>query len=258
MDYTAIKIIKNLNSVASDAVFINGNTGDFITGGHIFDFESNNTNNDFERMLDKIIEKHYSLWECLKTEENINNIRGSLKESLLEIMKDNVFSHQDLWAVSESIEWSGRQSKFVTATQRSYEFFGYDWRLPMWDPMYMDFWEGVPREYKFKQNLYKEWLFENNWGGVWNDIRVNEFQISSSKVRISRALFKALFLVLGKKRWNKFDKKAFWYFIDNTASTAIEPYFNVLFDHCGARNRNSWIVKKYLHSKAVDFKSLYE
>jgi len=137
MDYTAIKAIKYLNIIDSNAVFVNGNSGDFITGGHIFDFEHNNSNDSgVEAVLDRIIEKHYSLWECLKTEKNISNIRESLKESLIEIMNTFKLSDKDLWAVSESMEWLGRQSKFVTATQRSYEFFGYDWRPPMWDPMY--------------------------------------------------------------------------------------------------------------------------
>ena len=129
----------------------------------------------------------------------------------------------------------------------------------MWDPMYMDFWERVPKEYKVKQKLYKEWLYENNWGGVWcDDIKVNEFNVSSKNVRILRVLFKSIFFVLGKEKWNKFDKKVFWYFIDNTSSTAIEPYTNILLDRCGARNRNSWISKNYLNDKMINFKSLYE
>ena len=51
-------------------------------------------------------------------------------------------------------------------------------------------------------------------------------------------------------------KKFFSYFIDNTAGTALVSYLEVLLDGCGARNRNSWIVKKYLSGHRVSIDKL--
>jgi hypothetical protein len=116
----------------------------------------------------------------------------------------------------------------------------------------MDFWESVPKKYKLNQSLYIETLRENNWGGVWHNIEVNGFTIASSMLRFSRNFMKLFFLFSGKDEWHKFDRKYFNYFVDNTAATAIVPYSSILFDQCGARNRNSWMVKKYLLEKEIN------
>ena len=136
--------------------------------------------------------------------------------------------------------------------QRAYEFIGHEWRLPLWDPLYMEFWESVPKRYKINQLLYKEVLHENNWGGVWRNIDVNDFSLASKNLRILRGLARLFFAPTGKGSWNKFDKRVFYYFYDNTAATAIEPYSRVVMDARGARNRNSWISKRYLREKGIE------
>ena len=50
----------------------------------------------------------------------------------------------------------------------------------------------------------------------------------------------------------QYSRKYFSYFYDDTAATAIVPYKDVFFDKCGARDRNSWIVKKYFYDKGID------
>ena len=44
--------------------------------------------------------------------------------------------------------------------QRIYECLGHDWRLPLWDNDYLDFWETVPLRFKAGQRLYNEMLHE--------------------------------------------------------------------------------------------------
>ena len=94
--------------------------------------------NDF---VETIMQKHFSLWESLRTDKNDSKIKTRLLDSINKIMNDYSLSQNDLCAIGESMEWSGRQSKFVSTTQRSYEFHGHEWRLPLWDPLFMEFWE---------------------------------------------------------------------------------------------------------------------
>lgn len=250
IDYSAVKMLLEGNHIKSDAIFINGMSGDFITGGHINPQHNKLNLNDF---VETIMQKHFSLWESLRTNKNDSKIKTRLLDSINKIMNDYSLSQNDLCAIGESLEWSGRQSKFVTTTQRSYEFHGHEWRLPLWDPLFMEFWEKIPQAYKINQSLYKEVLYENNWGNVWSNIQVNDFYLASYKLRILRTIAKLFFVLAGQASWNRFDKRVFSYFYDNTAATAIEPYKNVLYDRNGARDRNSWISKKYLAEKDFNF-----
>jgi asparagine synthase (glutamine-hydrolysing) len=252
IDYSALNNLSSLGCISNDAIFVNGNSGDFITGGHVLSNKTIGSDCQLDTFLSAFIDKHYSLWNCLQSDDNINNIKNELSSVINKLKSDYSLTDDFLWAIFENIEWAGRQSKFVTATQRNYEFHGYDWRLPLWDSLYMDFWEGVPKEYKLNQSLYIETLRENNWGGVWHNIEVNSFTIASSRIRSFRNFMKLFFVFFGKDAWHKFDRKYFNYFVDNTAATAIVPYSSILFDQCGARNRNSWMVKKYLFEKEIN------
>jgi len=254
IDYSAVKSLKESGKISEDAIFVNGNSGDFITGGHLLPSSSNGNSFSVDQLVKSIISKHFSLWGCLKTKDNISKIEDELVRSIRYLMEECDLSLSHLTEVGESIEWDGRQSKIVTTTQRSYEFHGYEWRLPMWDPIYMNFWEGVEKKYKLNQSLYIETLIENNWGGVWKGITVNDYQIASDKLKLVRNITKLFFVLLGKDAWHRFDKRVFSYFYDETAATAIVPYRNAVLDWCGARNRNSWIVKRYLNEKEIEIK----
>ena len=80
---STIKYLKDMNWIDNQAVFINGNSGDFISGGHIKEkiYESRKIEkNKFrkENILTEIIEKHFSLWSDLKTKNNLHKIKKNL------------------------------------------------------------------------------------------------------------------------------------------------------------------------------------
>jgi asparagine synthase (glutamine-hydrolysing) len=253
IDFSAVKLLKESGKISKDAIFVNGNAGDFISGGHIDpQLLINNNNLDSQQLIKSIITKHYSLWRCLKTQENIGYISQELELFINKLINNNNLSWTNFAEIGESMEWYGRQSKIVTTTQRSYEYFNFEWRLPMWDLDFINFWEGVETKYKINQALYVETMLENNWGGVWENIAVNDYSIASKKLRVLRNFSKIFFVLFDKKVWNRFDNKYFSYFYDDTAASAIVPYNEVFFNKCGPRNRNSWIAQKYLLEKDID------
>ena len=74
---STIKYLKDLKWIDNDAIFINGNTGDFISGGHInpkmsrnIKSQSINTEIRKENILNFLIDKHFSLWGSLKSDDN--------------------------------------------------------------------------------------------------------------------------------------------------------------------------------------------
>ena len=126
-------------------------------------------------------------------------------------LKMNVASKQNLHKLYEELEFSNRQCKFVINGQRLYEFFDYQWRLPLWDSLYIDFWESAPLEEKLNQKLYKKTLHNTNWCNVWNNIPVNPTNSFSLEVSVLRLLFKGIFLFTGKNAWHNFEKKYKFY-----------------------------------------------
>ena len=63
----------------------------------------------------------------------------------------------------EFFDFNERQAKFIVNSVRAYEFFGYEWRIPLWDTELIDFFLKVPLKYRISQDLYKkyarDWLF---------------------------------------------------------------------------------------------------
>jgi len=254
---STIKYLKDLNWIDNDAVFINGNSGDFISGGHISskiednnEIDDTNTKSRKENILNQLIEKHFSLWGYLKTEENINQIKKNLWNEITKGCDDLLSQDKDhlLYEYSEFID---RQSKYVITGQRTYEYYGHHWRLPLWDVDYLFFWQKVPLDYKLKQKLYIEMLKRNNYGNVWGeDIPINKKTITPKWIIPLRFICKIPFGLFGKegrKAWKQFDMNFFYYFRDITHMMDTQNYIRIVKDVFKKPSFHvSWQAKDYL------------
>ena len=252
---STIKYLQYLNYIETDAIFINGNTGDFISGAHINALmKDHNPNMSFiqrkENILNHLIKKHFSLWGYLKTEENLKKIKKNLWneikngcDELNEYKKDHLF-----YEYSEFID---RQTKYVNLAEMGYEFYGFEWRLPLWDDEYLYFWQKIPVEYKINQKLYVDMLKKQNWGGVWDDsIPVNKKTITPKWIIPFRFLAKIPFGVFGKKGkewWHYFENSIFYYWMDVSHMIDSVSYFRMIKDVTKKpRHHVSWQSEDYL------------
>jgi len=234
--------------IDSEAIIVNGNSGDFISGGHIssisdLEYTMKSTSKSIWKFF---LDKHYSLWGDLRTTANDDYIVSELEKILSLRITESVDVEKYHYAMMECIECIGRQSRIVSNQQRTYEFFGYDWRLPLWSDDMLNFWESVPYEYKINQRLYIETLHENNWGDVWLDIKANDKKINPYYLRWIRLLFKILFIPAGELKWHRFEKNFFEYFMHPSNALTVESYFKILFDRREYRNANSWLSHKMI------------
>jgi len=53
--------------------------------------------------------------------------------------------------------FSPDESKLYVNALRIYDFFGLDWRLPLWDRDYVDFWTRVPLDLRLGRSLMKQY-----------------------------------------------------------------------------------------------------
>ena len=183
-------------TISKDALIVNGNSGDFITGNHIpLDLVAMNSycsKNNVHDLLNSMLQKHYAMWVSSKKDENLRAIKTLLMTQLAKI--GGMDGDKSLVALHEYLEMTNRQIKWVIKRQKIYDFFSLSWALPMWDIDFISFWERVPLQHKQRQNLFVEMLHEQNWGGVWQDIPGNEARFISPKwMRYGvRPFFKAI------------------------------------------------------------------
>lgn len=248
--------LKKMKIIEKDAVFINGNSGDFISGGHIYGLNNldpyNNLNLD--NLIDIYLEKHFSLWGNLGSNINIDLLKLSIL-NLLNSIEEKI-NKDNFHLCYEFMELIDRQSKYVVSGQLTYEFFNYDWELPLWADEYLFFWRKVPREFKINQSLYIQMLKKLNWGGVWNDIPVNKLHISPKYIIPLRFLAKIPFGMFGKKgvkSWHDFETVFFKYFTDPTNYFTFKSYFDVIKTYSRKpKNAVSLVVDDYLNSKKIN------
>ncbi len=256
-DLWAIRKLEQSGYIPGDAVIANGNSGDYISGAHIVP-ELRTPRRDLgpkertNRILNAMVDKHFSLWRALRTPKNDARIKARLRDSLAAVgavTEDPAADH----GLYEYIEFQDRQCKYVITGQRVYEYLGYDWRLPLWDIDYLRFWEGVPLAQKVGQRLYRAMLEEKNWADVWRDVPVNAKTIRPAWLRPIRIAAKALHAPLGRERWHRFERRYFDYWMDTLCNSAAVPYRRMAADRRGHRNAISWFAEAYLAGKGLDF-----
>lgn len=253
-DFMAVRNLRDMGMVPDDAVFINGNSGDFISGGHIqpqmFHLRPDLDSQALRQLIvETVLSKHFALWGDLVKAGNKERVRLRLL-SLIDTCEPESLTPETAHGVYESIEFESRQAKYVISGQRVYEFFGFDWRLPMWDGMYLDFWSRVPLEHKIRQNLYVDFLESADWGGVWKSY-VPRRWVSPKWVRPLRLACKFACLPAGRDQWHAIEKRLFTYFTDIlcTHATVPVPYSRFLASRRGPRHSMAFRCEDYLLRK---------
>lgn len=166
-EYGAIRFLQESGKIPKDAVFINGQSGDYISGGHIHPAWLEKTPAEEYLFYKLLTDKHYDLWSGLKSTENMNAAGKWIDRLLPAGWKDDCRTRTDYAAMSEAWEYDGRQICYVANGQRVYEFFGYDWEMPLWEKDLVSFFERISLLDKFDQSLWKRWLKKYNYKGLF-------------------------------------------------------------------------------------------
>ena len=255
-DFLALLRMSNAEWVDKDAILVNGQSGDYITGSHIppslcTPLLGTSREERDSIIFDAIVTKHYGLWPGLRTRDNLRRIKTVLWNELEE--SGAPFDDPETsFALYEFSEFQNRQCKYVVAGQRAYEFFGYDWRLPLWDNDYLDFWERAPLAAKIDRNLFRAMLEKENWGGVWRDWPAPRY-LTPRWIVPPRFATKLACAPLGKSFWHRMERRLFAYWMDIISNYDIVRYRDVLFAPRDHRNGFSWLTRSYLSRRGIAF-----
>ena len=152
-DFLAVKTLRNKGIIPEDSIFIPGHSADFLEGSHLPDAYEHK--HDFSRddLYRQILNKHYTLWNWQEDsyyKDFCSRIERTLQIKSL-MRPDHAASLFEQW------DWQERQAKFIVNSVRVYEFFGYQWRLPLWDSELMNFWARVPLKLRLKRSLWLQY-----------------------------------------------------------------------------------------------------
>ncbi len=168
-EYSSIRYMHENGEIDKDAIFLNGQSGDYITGGHISQASRDNPAYNLESFYDIIINKHYDLWKQHKTASHLKIIKEKIYRFINDISgKDlKINSPLDGAKFEEMWEYEGRQICYVVNGQRVYEYFGYNWEMPLWEKDFVDFYQPLPYDMKYDQKIYKDYLHTYNYKGLF-------------------------------------------------------------------------------------------
>lgn len=153
-DWPAVWELKKSNKIPEDSVFVPGHSADFIAGSHITNVYNSFGKISGEKNLVKaILSYHYNLYRWPK--EDCDLFKERIFSTLEEIHYETFEKLADAF---ELWDWQERQAKFIVNSVRVYEFWGYDWLIPLWDKELMDFFAKVPLEYRLNKVLYDTYV----------------------------------------------------------------------------------------------------
>jgi len=245
-----------------DAVIINGQSGDYLTGNHVpaalwsDPGPAMDKSARWNRILDASVAKHFSLWRHLLTGGHVERIKRLLRAEI-EAWGGAISEANLDFALYEQSEYDNRQTHYVVQGQRAYDYLGFDWRLPLWDSALVKFFESVPLAAKRQQRLYRNTLQRLNWGGVWR-LPVNRTWVTPAWLRPVRLAVKFAVAPLGREIWHDLERRWFAWHMNTTCSYAIVAAGTVRRDRRGFRNAFSWHVEDYLVKKGILLDDLVE
>ena len=245
-DYPAIKYLKENNLIKKDAVIIPGHTYDFLQGGHIPVGLPERKKLTPQDLYKELIKKHYQLWR-----NNINKTASTFNKKFNQEFPDLPLSFNliELAEYFEGWELKERQGKFIVNSLRAYEFFGYEWRIPLWDNELIRFWSKIPLELKLGRKFYFNYVknkYPPNTNFVSNTINNSGLQDfkNRSKYELLKILHQTNFYNLLQK--GGLPKES--YNTDPMYSYYTCPYEHFLKYRKDAQSRNSFNVNYYLEN----------
>ncbi len=238
--------------IEKDAVLVNGQSGDFTSGGHLR-FDVLERSQSFKEMADGLIDKHFDLWRSIRTPGVRQLLYKRIAKSVaFEGSMTEVRPAEEIAALYEFWEHRERQTKYVINQQRAYEFLGMDWMLPFWDMKLVNFWRGVPFQYKLRQGLYKTYLKKWDYRGIFSQLPDNVTAWGKGAkwfvLPLSSVAHK-----LTPVRYHRAIQKPFAYFGRFGHHYSVFPWREVLSMAGDIRNPVSLYTRQWFHELGIPF-----
>lgn len=234
--------------LSGDEIIVNGQSGDFITGGHIPMLPKGKESN-WNAMVDALVQKHFSQWKDLLTSANLSRVVEKFVGVLSEVASEPTCYEPQI-ALYEYWEWQERQCKYVVNGQRVYDWLGLDWALPLWESEYLSFWKKVPLEIKSGQRLYRDYLKRWDAYGLFKDFDPTVWRWPGPMI-IVVPVARLIGLVAGARAKDALYRIAS-YWGDYGYYYVILGFYRFLTQYKNGRGGMAFFIKKWLNENAIE------
>ncbi len=150
-DLLAVKELQEKEILHQNDIFVPGHTFDFLTGAYCLDgLESIKSIEDFCQYIQNYINQ----WPRKERSKIVfEEIKQFWEESQLPLEQ-----------LTEYFFWQERHAKFIQNSLRVYEYFGYEWRTPLWDRTIAEYWQKIP----FRDKKYRKFLYACEKNGLYS------------------------------------------------------------------------------------------
>ena len=172
-DYIALKVLKEKKVIDNKCIIVNGFCGDLPAGSFLLDLSDEKfVNLDLDWIVNYIYKQNY---RHIKIKEKYEKtIKNKIKQHInnLNIKTDDFKNFMKIYE-----EWftGARPCKWVVNSNRLYEFFGIEWRMPLWDNEFIDFFYNLDYENRIGCKFYKKYIFEELFVPYKVDLKKPEF-----------------------------------------------------------------------------------
>lgn len=235
-DFYAVKKLQEKNILKENDIFIPGHSYDFLTGSHLLeDFFDRKYKFTKENLVIELIKKHYTLWPNKKSLEKIKEkiLRNYIKNNLIE-------EKYYFIEILDNFNMNERQAKFIVNSVKVYEYFGYEWRIPLWDIDLINFWEKIPFEEKLNRKFYFEYTANIE---ILSELIKYNLNTKPNEFQIKKILKKNYYIYEILKRGRKIINYREHILNFDGIQSRINYLFNVIK---GQNSVNSYLVKEYI------------
>jgi asparagine synthase (glutamine-hydrolysing) len=247
----ALKELQESGRFPHDSIFVPGFCGDLLGGSYI-PRELYQGREDLllkEGIVEYIYRSHFNL---------SNNIPAAvvplMYERIAETLRhtpqhggsiEEFVSLNELWFTDHKV------AKFVVNALRAYEFFGYSWRMPLWDNALTSFWYRVPTSERMNDKLYDRYLMKRVFAPFRIDFRKGEAKYPARAAYTVRRLLPQPFVATARTIYWKLRSKDPSYDINAFAYLAEQYYrdlkrLGIKYNRSGNVNQSAalWMLRK--------------
>jgi len=155
-DWPAVMELRKQGLLEPGTVFVPGHAVTSISQGYFAHIAEADESYTTESAEDLILSGYYKLWPWTQCDEPYLDIFRERIEHAIENCGERA---QDIAVCAiQRWNWQEQEAKFIANWTRIYDFWGYDWWLPLWDRELIEFWMNVPLGFRIGRRLYEEYV----------------------------------------------------------------------------------------------------